>query len=191
MNMNRTYLHVPPEEYAEVEALRAVWDDESKRWYIGIESNLKEFVRWRPPREDAGAFEFTIVSDEAYVASARAPCVSCGTPIELVCIYCETGSDSGSSLEQFTISSIVDVDPALARQLENWPGFRCGSNAPSSEEACFANRCLHCGAVQDVDRLHSEPDAVFFSVLDSSPETLGFTALLGRIGLNGDYHFEV
>ncbi len=33
--MERIHLYVPPEEYAQVKASGAFWDDESKRWYIG------------------------------------------------------------------------------------------------------------------------------------------------------------
>jgi hypothetical protein len=32
--MERIFLYVPPEEYAEVKASGACWDDDSKRWYI-------------------------------------------------------------------------------------------------------------------------------------------------------------
>ena len=32
--MERIYLYVPREEYAEVKASGARWDDHSKRWYV-------------------------------------------------------------------------------------------------------------------------------------------------------------
>jgi hypothetical protein len=44
--VGRIYLFVPPEEYAEVEALDACWDDASKRWYIDGGGASAAYSRW-------------------------------------------------------------------------------------------------------------------------------------------------
>jgi hypothetical protein len=66
-NAERTYLYVPPEEKAEVEALGAHWDDKSKCWYIGSDENAARFSKWLP--DGTADEEFTITSERAYVAS--------------------------------------------------------------------------------------------------------------------------
>ena len=88
-NADRTYLYVPPEEKAEVEALGAHWDDKSKCWYIGSGENAARFSKWLP--DGAADEEFTITSDRAYVASTTVSCWECHAKIEAICIYCESG----------------------------------------------------------------------------------------------------
>ncbi len=189
MMVSRTYLYVPPEEYAEAEAHGALWDGDSKRWYCENTTALGQGVD-RPPGDPRDGTELSIVSDQACVASAWVACTSCGKLIELICLYCETGSADGEALEQFTVTAIWDIDPALSSHLERWPGFRMGFN-PISQVECFCNHCRHCGAVQDEVLLHGEPDGAFFSWLDVPLDKIGFTPLPGEVRLNGDYHFEV
>lgn len=187
--MSRTYLHVPPEEYAEAEALGALWDGDSKRWYSEGAADGDKGVEW-PTGDSRDGTELTIVSAQACIASAAVACTCCSKLIELICLYCETGSADGEELEQFTVTGIWDVDPALSAHLERWPGFRMGFN-PISQVECFCNHCPHCGAVQDEVLLHGEPDGVFFSLPDTPARGIRFAPLPGEVRLNGDYHFEV
>jgi hypothetical protein len=105
--MGRIYLYVPPEEYPEVAASGACWDDHSKRWYIGSDMEQAPFSRWSG---EAGDTEFALVSDDALVASAQTVCVcvKCYERIEVICIYFESGIDleTDELLMQFTVSNI-------------------------------------------------------------------------------------
>jgi hypothetical protein len=144
--MERIFLYLSPEEYAEAKALGACWDDHSKRWYILRDMPPAKFSRWLG--EEEGEAEFGVESDEALVASARASCLKCRERIEVICIYCESGTDSetGEPMTQFTLSNIGAMDGGLATQLERWRFFKKGIEA-GSEEGYFANHCPHCGAM--------------------------------------------
>jgi Domain of unknown function (DUF5710) len=183
-NVDRTYLYVPPEEKAEVEALGARWDDRSKCWYIGPDERAARFSKWLPD-DDAIDEDFTITSDQAHVASTTVLCWQCHTMIEVICIYCESGIVSDEPLEQFTVSDIWAMDSALARQLAPWAFFK-GIDG----ERGFANHCAHCGALQDDTYLHSEPDQPFFNIPRATPGRIVLTALVGRILLSGNESFE-
>jgi hypothetical protein len=188
--MERIFLYVSPEEYAEVNASGACWDDDSKRWYIRKDMSSTKFSRWLG--EEEGEMEFGVTSDEALVASAQASCVKCHESIEVICIYCESGADSetGEPMTQFTLSNIWAMDSALATQLERWRFFRKGIGV-DSEEGYFANHCQHCGAMQEDYLLHAEPGDVFFGISRAEPGSIEFTPLVGRIRLSGDCSFEV
>jgi Domain of unknown function (DUF5710) len=188
--MERIFLYVLPEEYAEVKASGACWDDDSKRWYIRSDMGPASFSRWLADEE--GEAEFGITSDEAFVAAAHASCSRCHETIEVICIYCASGADSetGDPMTQFTLSSIWAMDSALATQLERWRYFRKEIGA-GPEEGCFANHCPHCGAMQEDYLLHAEPGDVFFGISRAEPGSIEFTPLLGRIQLSGDCSFEV
>lgn len=188
--MDRIYLYVPPEEYAEVKASGACWDNDSKRWYIAGDTAPAAFSRW--VGDEKGEAQFSITSDEAFVASAQVSCLKCHEPIEVICIHCKSGVDSevGVAMTQFTLSNIWEMDSALAKQLERWPYFRRGMGAESEEEN-FVNHCPNCGAMQDDYLLHSEPGDVFFGLAHGTPGSVEFTPLAGRIQVNGDYGFEV
>jgi Domain of unknown function (DUF5710) len=77
--VDRTYLYVPPEEKAEVKALGAQWDDRLKCWYILCDEDPAKFAKWLG--EDDSEDEFTITSDEAFVASATIACWKCHASI--------------------------------------------------------------------------------------------------------------
>jgi hypothetical protein len=186
--VDRTYLYVPPEEKAEVEALGARWDAETKCWYIGSDEDPARFSQWLPEGEDDE--EFKITSTQAYVASATAPCEKCHLKIEVICIYCESGSVSGEPLTQFTVSGIWAMDDALAGQLKPWPFFRKGYS-PAYQESYFANHCPHCGALQEDLYLHSEPDQPLSSIPHAPPGSIQLTPLVGQIQLSGDESFEI
>ena len=125
MSSSRLYLYVPPEEEAEVEALGALRDPESACWYIGSGEDPTRFSKWlEESDEDAQDEELSITSDEAYVASATVSCWRCRARIEVICIYCESGTASGEPLARFTVSHISAMDSALVRQLEPWGTFR-------------------------------------------------------------------
>jgi Domain of unknown function (DUF5710) len=188
--MERVYLYVAPEEYAEVRALGASWDGDSKRWYIRSDVAPAPFARWL--ENDEQEAQFGIVSDEAFVASTRTACVTCQGDIEVICIYCESGTDveMDEAMARFTVSGIWAMDDALAAQLERWPLFKREVGA-GSEEECFANHCSHCGAVQEDYRLHSEPEDVFFCASDAEPGTIKFIPLVGRVHLSGNYGFRL
>ena len=100
--MERIYLDVRPEDYAGVEAAGASWDGDSKRWYIQRDAASDRFSRWLGEGEEAA---FGIASDEAFVASARTACVKCHDEIEVICIYCDSGTDveMGEPIARFTV----------------------------------------------------------------------------------------
>lgn len=188
--LNRIYLFVPPEEKAEVQALGAQWDGDSKRWYIGADDIRAPFARWLPGAASDEDAEFTIVSNDAYVASAAVRCRQCGAGIEVICIHCGSGYVSGEPLGRFTVSDVWSMDEGLARQLSRWTTYRrCDDPEPGAGD--FANHCAHCGAPQDENDLHTEPDAPFFHIPGAEPGAVTLTPLVGTIRLNGDEHFEV
>jgi uncharacterized protein DUF5710 len=185
MSMDRIYLHVPPEEYAEVKGAGASWDNHSKVWYI--ESNVPStaFSRWLEGTQ--GEAEFGITSDEAYVASAQTACMQCGVTIEVICIYCQSGTDmeTGDSMARFTVSNIWAMDDALAAQLEVWPYLK-----PIELDRAvgnYANHCPHCGEPQEDYFLHDEPGDIFFAPLQAKQGMIELTPLVGHIQLSGDF----
>jgi hypothetical protein len=188
--MDRIYLFVSPEEYPDVQASGACWDDASKSWYIGEGMEPARFSRWLG--EEEGEAPFGIVSEEAFVASASSPCMRCGIEIEFVCIYCKSGVDAETSdpIADFTMSNIWAMDAALAKLIARWPCYRqeVGEDA---QALLFANHCPHCGAIQEDYRLHSEPGDVFFGLAIGTPGAVQFTALDGRVCMSGDYGFGV
>lgn len=186
--MDRTYLFVPPEEKAEVQAAGAHWDERVKCWYIGTDDDPARFARWLDARDDENAF--TIISDRAFVASATVPCSRCGQPTEVICIYCETGTAAGEPLTQFTVADVLAADEALGRQLAPWPGFRPVEN-PNRDGPRFANHCSHCGAEQDDRDLHTEPGEPFFDIPRAAPGAVRLSPLAGQVRLTGDEHFMI
>ena len=191
MSSNRLYLYVPPEEEAEVEALGALRDPESACWYIGSGEDPTRFSKWlEESDEDAQDEELSITSDEAYVASATVSCWRCRAQIEVISIYCESGTASGEPLARFTVSHISAMDSALVRQLEPWGTFREGYGE-GSQDSYFANHCPHCRALQEDLYLHSEPDQPFFSIPHAAPGAIKLTPLVGRVRLSGDESFEI
>ena len=187
--MERIYLFVPPEEYAEAQASGARWDDVSKRWYIDGDGASAAYSRWLGDEEEPG---FGIASEEAFVASAQTSCVRCRESIEVICIYCESGADRelGEPLRQFTVSNVWAMDSALAAQIARWRFYARGLGS-SAEEDCFTNHCPHCGAAQEDYLLHAEPGDVFFGLSRADPGPVEFTQLEGRVEVSGDYSFEV
>src|SRR5882762_3878013 len=114
----RLYLEVPEADEAEAQALGARRDEKSGRWYIGFGRSEEDFSRWLPEESQTQEDEeFTITSEEAYVAAATAPCQNCRAPIEVICIYCEGGTVMGEALSEFTVSSIRGMDGALQEDL--------------------------------------------------------------------------
>ena len=186
--MQRSYLFVPPEEKSAVQALGACWDADSKRWYIDSAAVQAPFARWLPEAQDEE--EFTIASSEAHVAAATTACHRCQSPIDVICIYCETGAVGGDPLLCFTISNVWAMDDALARQLGSWPNFRDVGGA-DGDSGYFANHCPRCGALQEDMYLHSEPGDPFFDIPGAAPGAIRLTPLIGTIRLSGDEHFEV
>jgi hypothetical protein len=150
----------------------------------------ESFSQWLGDEE--GEAEFGIISDDAYVAAAQTVCSRCHEQIEVICIYCESGTDSevGEPMTQFTLSNIWAMDTALAMQLKGWPCFRKGIGS-GSEDGYFANHCPHCGALQEDYLLHAEPGDVFFGLSRAESGSIEFTPLVGRIQLSGDCSFVV
>jgi len=167
-----------------VKALGAHWDNQSKCWYVEGNEDPARFAKWLGA--DDGADDFAIASDEAFVASATIDCWQCHASIEVICIYCESGTVGDEPLTRFTVSSLWAVDSTLARQLDRWPYFK-----PADPEGTYANHCPHCGAVQDDMYLHSEPDHPFFSIPRAQPAAIKLTPLTGHIEMSGDESFEV
>jgi hypothetical protein len=187
--VDRTYLFVPPEEKAEVEALGGRWDSKTMCWYIGSDEEPARFSRWLSDSDESDE-GFGIVSSQAYVASARASCASCGSTIEVICIYCENGMVSGDPLYRFTLCDVWAMDEALVRQLDPWPQYKKVRD-PASQEEYFANHCPGCGTMQDDLYLHSEPGDPFFSIEHAAQGSIELTALVGEVRLSGSEHFEI
>ncbi len=137
--MERIYLYVPPEEYAEVKASGACWDEHSKRWYVPQDRVSAAWSRWLADGYDA---EFGFESEEAFVAAAQVSWSNCREKIEVICIYCQSGRDleTDEALEQFTVSNISSMDSALAMTLERWR-FYSTAMGTRSEDGYFANHC--------------------------------------------------
>jgi hypothetical protein len=191
--MERIYLYVPPEEYTEVKASGACWDEHSKRWYVPRDQVSATWSRWMGDGEDLGSeAEFGIGSEQAFVATAQTVCVNCHERTEVICIYGESGTDieMDEALSQFTVSNIWAMDSALRAQLAPWPSFRNAGDADSGE-GHFANHCAHCGAMQEDCLLHSEPGDVFFCIPQAEPGSVRLTPLVGRVRMSGDCSFGV
>ena len=142
--------------------------------------------------------EFSIASQEAYVASATITCAACRAETEVICIHCASGTASGEPLRQFTVSDVSAIDEPLARQLQAWPTYRMVEDEflppeshPDSARGYYANHCSYCGAVLDDMYLHSEPDEPFFDIPGAAPGSIKLTPLSGPIRLSGDEHFEL
>ena len=118
------------------------------------------------------------------------PCCACHRPIEVICIYCESGTASGEPLAQFTVTDVQAVDEALARQLAPWPDFRPLAN-PGLDDARLANHCPHCGTEQDDRDLHTEPGDPFFDIPHGPPGAIRLSRLTGEVRLTGDEHFTI
>ena len=187
--MERTYLHVPPEDSDEARTLGAHWDAQAGSWYIDADQVAGPFARWRSDDEEDRQ-GYAIRSDDACVAAATVPCPRCRRSFEVICIHCRTGSVLGEPLEDFTVSDISEVDAALADQLKMWPTFR-PMEEPAGERGDFANHCPHCGATYPDQQLHEEPDDPFFDVTRATQDRIRFTRLVGAIALSGDEHYRI
>ena len=184
--MNRTYLFVPPEERSDVEALGATWDSDLKCWYVDGEPS-SGLARWSSASDDDD--EFSIISNDAYVASAGITCPHCGQETEVICIHCVSGTASGQSLEQFTVFYIRAVNETLLQELKSWPDFR--RTIEGDVVGDFANHCSRCGdAIADMD-LHSEPDHVFFDIVHADSGAIALTPISLPIELSGSEHFVI
>ena len=188
--MHRIYLYVPPEEYAEVQTAGARWDPVSKRWYSEGERVSPALEKWLG--DSSGEAPFVVTSGEAFVACARVACVSCREPMEVICLYCESGTDleMQEPLSQVTLSNLWAMDAALAAQLGRWPCFKT-TEGVGSDPGYFANHCPHCGAVQEDHLLHSEPGEVFFCIPRAEPGSITLTPLAGTVRMSGDISFGV
>lgn len=188
--MERIYLYVAPEEYVQVRLAGAAWDGASKRWYVPAEAAATDFARWLG--DDPDEVEFGIASNQAFVVSATTACVECLAEIEVICLYVERGFDEerGEAIERATVSNVWAMDEGLRAQVGNWSSYREIGGA-EADARTFANHCVHCGAVQEDYRLHSEPGDVFFSVTEAEPGSLTFTPLMGVVRMSGDFAFGV
>jgi ribosomal protein S27AE len=183
--MNRTYLFVPPEERSEIEALGAEWDSDLKCWYVDGEPP-SSLARWSSTTEDA---EFSIISNDAYVARTGVTCPHCGQETEVICIHCASGTASEQSLEQLTVFDIRAVNETLLQDLKSWPGFR--RTIEGGVVGAFANHCSRCGdAIGDMN-LHSEPDQVFFDIVHAASGAITLTPISLPIELSGNEHFVI
>src|SRR6185312_4326436 len=99
--MNRMHLFVAPEDYPQVRALGACWDQQAKCWYIDAAMSRERFGAWLPDAEAQGGpgTDFFIESPEAYIARAATACRRCRRSIEVVCLYCRRGTVGAQPLE--------------------------------------------------------------------------------------------
>src|SRR5258708_23021772 len=183
--MHRTYLFVPPEARAEVETLGARWDATKKCWYVdGAPSS--SLARWSSiPEED----EYSVISNDAYVASTSIPCLQCGQETEVIAIHCLSGTVLDEPLEWFTLSDIRPVDEALLQQLQRWPSFR--RTAEGDQFGDFANHCAACGDVISDIHLHSEPEDAVFDTRHAVSGAVTLVPLARTIRLSGNEHFVI
>jgi hypothetical protein len=186
---DRIFLSVPPEEVAQARALGACWDGTTKRWYLSSDAPAAMLSHWISPSEEKDDEQFTILSDEAYVAKTTVACQGCEAMMEVICIHCTSGIVRDDPIPGFTVSDISEVDEPLARQLKAWPSFRPG-DPQLDEPAGYANYCPHCGSRQDDMFLHSEPDQPFFHIPDAHG-SIELMPLTGVIRLTGDEHFSL
>ncbi len=187
--MSRTYLRVPFEERDRVRQLGAQWDADGKCWFIDSALDPAPFNRWLDTESQPPDGPYSIVSDSAFLVSARIRCWKCHAGSRVFCIYCESGRIDGELYEQFTVSNIVAVDEELRRQLERLPDFRFGQ-ARVAGGRYLVNHCRRCGTQQADYYLHCEPSGVFFSLTDAAPGAFEITPLAGRVRLTGDEGFE-
>jgi hypothetical protein len=183
--MQRTYLFVPPEERAEVEALGGQWDSTNKRWFVeGAPSS--GLSRWSSVVQDD---EYSIISNDAYVASTSILCPHCAQETEVIAIYCVSGTVLDEPIERFTISDIRAIDEVLLQGLKRWPRFRATTEGDTFGD--LANHCEACGdAIGDID-LHSEPGQAFFDIVHAVEGTVKLVALARTIRLSGNEHFVI
>jgi len=187
--LSRTYLFVPFEEREQVRGLGAQWDSDGKCWFIDSALDPTPFKRWLDAEPDAADHPYTIVSDRAYLLSARIRCWKCHAMSRVFCIYCESGCIEGEPYQQFTVSNITAVDQNLRRQLDGLSEFRFGE-ARVADGRYLVNHCRRCGTQQADYNLHCEASGVFFSLSDAAGGALEVTPLEGRIRLTGDEGFE-
>ncbi len=137
-----------------------------------------------------GEAEFGIASNEAHVAAAQTGCLHCNEMIDVICIHCQSGTDtqSGDSMPRFTVSNMWAIDNALAAQLEVWPYFKRIEVGGAAGD--YANHCPHCGAPQEDYLLHDEPGDVFFGLSKARSRGVEFMPLAGLVQLSGDYTCE-
>lgn len=183
--MNRTYLFVPPEERSEVEALGAQWDSAAKSWYVEG-APPPTMARWSGEPEEN---EYSIESNEAYVASTRIRCPRCSQETEVICIHCLSGTVLGESLERFTVADISAMDDALLRELKRWPSFQPVTAGHATGE--FSNHCARCHEVIGDIELHSEPDQVFFDIEHAADGAVTLVSLPRTVRLSGNEHFVI
>lgn len=186
--MSRIDLFVAPEDYPQVRALGACWDQRSKCWYIDAAKPDNRFAAWLP---EAAALElpdeqFLIESAEAFVACASTPCWRCRQSMQVVCLYCRRGTVSGEPLEAFRVHCVWAVDEDLRRQLQRWPGYRM-----HAAEGIYLNHCPRCGARQHEADLHEEPGQPFHDLCAEVPAEVKLEPLEGRVRLSGDYCADV
>jgi hypothetical protein len=107
--MDRIDLYVPPEEYAEVKASGACWDNDSKRWYIAGDTAYsalaKQLERWPYFRKGMGAES----EEENFVNH----CPNCGAMQDDSLLHSEPG-DVFFSLAHGTPGS-VEFTPLAGR----------------------------------------------------------------------------
>ena len=182
----RVYLYVPFEDAATVKLAGALWDSDSKRWYVEAGQEQGPLRRWIYREAAEG---YAISSQEAYVLVANVSCWRCRTPMRAVCTYCESGEICGEPYRQFSVSNVTALDASLRHQLLSWPHFRAGYNRAARREY-FANHCPRCNALQDDYFLHCEPSGAFFAVNAVPNRIVQRIPLRGRIQLDGDEGFE-
>ena len=186
--MSRIDLFVAPEDYPQLRALGARWDRRSKCWYVDSAMADNRFVAWLPDATTQGLSDndWLIESPEAFVARARTHCRSCRRSIEVVCLYCRSGTVSGQPLQAFRVQCVWALDNELRRQLQRWPGYRM-----DIRQGTYLNHCPQCGDAQDEADLHDEPGQPFHDLCVEVPRGIELEALHGRVWLSGDYCIEV
>ena len=105
--------------------------------------------------------------------------------MEVICIYCASGTASDESLTQFSGSHITAMSDELREQLRPWPNFQ------PTNGGLFVNRCYACRARNDDLYLHTEPGDAYFDMPTMPTGSIKLTPLAGTVRLSGTEHFQV
>ena len=187
--MERVYLNVPYAEKDRAKSLGARWDAQAKCWYIGAHIDRSLFKVWLPEateRAAKGRTEYSIVSEDAYVATTISICWKCSDPTDVICIYCALATIDGDHYRHLNCSNVTAMDAALEEQMKAYQRFRLAYSKTANDHY-FANHCRWCDALQGDFFDHNEPGGAFFPQHESDYGLYGFQPLAGIVRFDGGY----
>lgn len=172
-------------------ALGALWDEKEQTWFIPDIKRPEAFKEWL----ETGTSGF-IIKTPFYIAMNTTRCCRCDTPTPVLSLASEhylvpdhtAGADkTWSEVKEFTFFPFlryVDDDfKALLRVV--FPYFK-SFEGQGRKEAYWANHCIHCGAVQEDDRLHTVPGVAFFPLTEAACRSISLVLIAPRFDLKID-----